>query len=171
LQGAAGLGQNVALAVDRNGHDLACYSKSHLFSFLDEDQHHESGNGPKPFTFAGVNGACFICYDLRFPELFRLVADECHIVCLIASWPQERQMHFDALLRARAVENQYYVLGLNRVGVGGGLRFVGNSAIYDPFGNLIDRAEGQPKLLMADIDPAQVKELRGQMPFLKDRRF
>ncbi len=171
LEGEGGKGHNIALAVDRNGRDLATYSKSHLFSFLDEEKFHLAGEGPAPFEFEGVQCACFICYDLRFPELFRLTADKCHAVFVIASWPNGRQLHWDTLLPARAVENQQYIVGVNRVGKGGGHQFDGGSAIYDPFGESLARGGDRECLLFADVDVARVQETRKAMPFLKDRRF
>ncbi|MCP4680637.1 MAG: carbon-nitrogen family hydrolase [Deltaproteobacteria bacterium] len=166
-----GKGHNVALAIDREGRDLASYSKTHLFSFLDEEKFHEPGDGPVPFEFEGVRCACYVCFDLRFPELFRLTADSCDAVFVVASWPNGRQLHWDTLLPARAVENQQYIVGVNRVGQGGGHQFDGGSAIYDPFGLPLARGEDSECMLMADIDPAKVSEIRSSMPFLEDRRF
>jgi omega-amidase len=162
---------NVALAVDRNGDDLALYAKTHLFSYTSEDQHHAAGDGPHPFTFEGVRAACFVCYDLRFPELFRNVADDCHVVFVIASWPAPRQAHWDILLQARAVENQLYVVGVNRVGEGDGLAFGGGTVVVDPSGRIIERKRDVEGLLVADIDPLEVASVREAFPFLKDRRF
>jgi omega-amidase len=127
LKADDGKGHNVAVAIDKTGHELAIYSKAHLFSYLGEDKFHEAGDGPVPFEFEGLRCACFICYDLRFPELFRLVADNCDAVFVIASWPRDRQSHWDVLLPARAVENQLYMVGVNRVGMGGGLEFLGSA--------------------------------------------
>lgn len=163
--------QNVALAVDRDGRDLALYAKTHLFSYMDEDQHHAAGDAPCPFVFDGVKTACFICYDLRFPELFRKVADDCDLVLVIASWPTPRRPHWDILLQARAVENQLYVVGVNRVGEGGGLSFSGSTVAIDPAGHVLGRLDDHPGLLYVDIDPVNVTGVRQALPFLKDRRF
>ncbi len=171
FQGAGKKGRNSALLVDRQGRDLAVYAKTHLFSFMDEHHHHEPGKEPELFELNGAKGTCFICYDLRFPELFRLTAESCDVVFVIASWPSPRQQHWDILLPARAVENQQYVVGVNRIGHGGGLDFTGGSAIYDPQGNQLAHANDREELLIADIDPQTVKDVRRKMPFLKDRRF
>ncbi|MCP4599678.1 MAG: carbon-nitrogen family hydrolase [Proteobacteria bacterium] len=171
LKGKHGRGRNVALAVNRDGRDLAVYTKSHLFSFLDENQHHEAGDGPVPFEFEDVRCACFVCYDLRFPELFRLTADTCDAVFVIASWPSARSRHWDILLPARAVENQQYVIGLNRIGTGGGHLFKGGSAIYSPLGAPLAQGKDREGLLIADIDPEEVAKVRESTPFLRDRRF
>jgi omega-amidase len=161
---------NVSLAVDRMGNDLALYAKIHLISLLDEEKDHSPGDLPVPFVLHGFGAACFVCYDLRFPELFRAVADDCALIVVIASWPSARQAHWDILLQARAVENQCFVIGVNRVGEGGGQAFTGGSAIIDPLGVVLAHGGERETLLFADIDPEEVSEIRSSMPFLKDRR-
>ena len=162
--------QNVSLAVDAKGNDLALYAKVHQIGLLGEDQSYEPGDWPAPFSLGALNACCFICYDLRFPELFRLVVDRCELIMIVASWPAVRQFHWDLLLRARAVEGQCFVLGVNRVGQGGDLNFVGGSAIIDPLGQVLAYGGDKEGLIMADIDPAKVAEVRSSMPFLKDRK-
>ena len=162
--------QNVSLAVDANGNDLALYAKIHQIGLLGEDQSYESGDWPVPFSLDALDACCFLCYDLRFPELFRLVVDRCELIMIVASWPAVRQLHWDLLLRARAVEGQCFVLGVNRVGQGGDLNFVGGSAIIDPLGQVIAHGGDKEGLIVADIDPAKVAEVRSSMPFLKDRK-
>ena len=166
-----GKGANAALAVAPDGSVMSEYFKTHLFRFLDEDEAHEAGAGPRPFGLAGAEAACFVCYDLRFPELFRLVSKTASLVIVIASWPAERQRHWDILLPARAVENQLYVVGVNRVGEGGGLSFSGGSVIVDPMGNTIASGGDREGIVMAEIDFGLVAETRAKMPFLQDRRF
>jgi len=170
LSRGTGRPQNVALAVGRDGRDLALYRKIHLIALLDENRSYDAGVSPEPFHIGKVGTACFICYDLRFPELFRAVADRCALMVIIASWPFERQGHWDVLLKARAVENQCYVLGVNRVGQGGGHVFTGGSAIIDPLGRVITHAGEVETLMLADIDPAEVHRVRTEMPFLRDRK-
>ena len=162
--------QNVALAVDRQGNDLALYAKVHLIAWLGEDRSHEPGDGPVTFSLHGIGAACFLCYDLRFPELFRAVQDQCGLIMVIASWPSGRQPHWDALLPARAIENQCFVVGVNRVGKGGDHTFSGGSAIIDPMGQVLAHGGDREGILLADIDPGKVEEVRAAMPFLQDRR-
>jgi predicted amidohydrolase len=170
LARAAAGPQNVALAVDRHGNDLALYAKIHQIALLGEDVSYEPGALPVPFQLGEIGAACFICYDLRFPELFRFVVDRCGLILVIASWPAVRQHHWDLLLRARAVESQCFVIGVNRIGEGGGHTFVGGSAIIDPLGQILAHAGDKETLLSAKIDPAMVTEVRSTMPFLKDRK-
>ena len=162
--------QNVSLAVDRYGNDLALYAKIHQISLLGEDASYEPGDEPVPFDLEEISAACFVCYDLRFPELFRAVVDRCGLILIIASWPEVRHPHWKLLLRARAVESQCYVVGVNRVGEGGGLSSLGGSAIIDPLGQIIALGDEKETLLLADMNPAMVAEVRSTMPFLGDRK-
>lgn len=171
LDAGGGKTKNCALAVDAEGRDLAVYAKTHLFSFMGEDDHHEAGAGLVPFKLGKLRCACVICYDLRFPELLRDGAEELDAVFVIASWPAKRRSHWDALLPARAVENQLYVIGVNRVGQGGGLDYDGGTAIYHPLGHALARADGGETIVTADVHAEEVDKVRKAMPFLKDRRF
>jgi len=161
---------NVSLAVAPSGSDAALYAKIHLISILEEDLHYDPGRLPAPFVLGDLNAACFICYDLRFPELFRSVVDTCGLILVIASWPEVRQAHWDALLKARAVENQCFVAGVNRVGEGGGHAFAGGSVILDPLGNPLARADSGESIVTADVDPGLVMNVRRRFPFLGDRK-
>ena len=165
-----GFAVNVALTVDRDGATLAEYHKVHLASLLGEHEAHAAGDGPRPFTLDGAGMACFVCYDLRFPELFRLVAEDAAVVIVIASWPDARQSHWDALLPARAIENQMFVVGVNRVGSGGGLDFAGGTTIVDPLGRVLAAGGDEEGVVSAVLDLEQVAEVRRQLPFLRDRR-
>ena len=122
------------------------------------------------FELEDIGATCFICYDLRFPELFRAVVDECGLILVIASWPAARQSHWDLLLQARAVEGQCFIVGVNRVGEGGGHTFLGGSAVIDPIGRVLAHGGDKEVLLLADVDPGMVREVRSTMPFLKDRK-
>jgi len=162
--------KNVSLAVDRHGRDVALYAKIHLFTPLGENVYYDPGERPVPFDIQGFRAACLVCYDLRFPELFRTIADHCELIIIIASWPAVRQTHWNLLLRARAVENQCFVAGVNRTGEGGGHLFSGGSAIIDPAGETVAEGGNKERLLIADIDQDRVGEVRTAMPFLKDRK-
>lgn len=169
-----GKGVNTALAVGpdvQNGQVLAEYGKTHLIATLGEDTAHVAGDQPAPFAIDDLTAACFVCYDLRFPELFRLVTDRCQLVLVIASWPNARQLHWDVLLQARAIENQCYVAGCNRVGEGGGLLFTGGSAVFDPQGKRLAWGADQAGVITAEVDAAEVARVRTELPFLRDRRF
>jgi len=128
--------RNCALAFDRSGMLLANYSKLHPFSFAEEDRHYAAGTETVLFSIDNMPSSVFICYDLRFPEVFRSVARTVHAIFVIANWPSSRIDHWETLLRARAIENQCFVIGVNRTGRdGNGISCPGASHTYDPMGN------------------------------------
>ena len=162
--------RNSALVFAPTGELAATYHKQRLFAYADEHRSYSAGDGPVVVDVDGVRVAPFICYDLRFPELFRRVAKDVDVIALIASWPAARRTHWDALLRARAIENQCYFLGVNRIGEGGGITYDGGSAAFDPWGapvtqNALPGAEGATTVL---ISRAEVSRVRDSYPFLAD---
>ncbi len=155
------------------GPDGACFSqtKLHPFSGADEGRYFEPGGAVGTFQFRGLRVTPFICYDLRFPEIFRVAADHTDLFVVIASWPARRRAHWRPLLLARAIENQAYVAGVNRIGEGGGLSYAGDTVLYDPWGEALLSPEPEVESLgFAEVDPARVAEVRGSFPALKDRR-
>ncbi len=145
------------------------YAKNHPFSFAGEDQYYDAGPGPTTFEASGVGVAPFICYDLRFATEFWDVAEHTDLYVVVANWPEARREHWLALLMARAIENQAYVVGINRVGDGDGLRYSGDSRIFSPLGETIAAAGSDEEILRATIDPSVVAETRTTFPFLADR--
>lgn len=166
LEGGQEKGRNSALIVDRSGCIRDIYIKRKLFSYQAEHLYHEPGLREVIFELEGVRISPFICYELRFPELFRKVANDVELIVVIASWPESRQEHWEVLLRARAIENQCFVAGVNRVGEGGGQRFRGGSCVYDPLGNCRAKLEEKEGIIVCDFDPMEVKEVREKYPFL-----
>lgn len=169
--GTGGGYHNSALLVDPRGALAAEYRKQKMFAFGGEDRAYAPGTGPIVATVEGVRVSPFVCYDLRFPELFRAVARETDVLVCIANWPAERQVHWDVLVRARAIENQSWMVAVNRVGRGGGLVFTGGSAAYDPWGEpivLATDADTTELALFVDVDVEKVAEIRSRYPFLKD---
>ncbi|MBW2109644.1 MAG: carbon-nitrogen family hydrolase [Deltaproteobacteria bacterium] len=160
---------NTAYIVDR-GAVAARYSKVHLFSPTGEDRFFRAGaKAVMANTTLGPIGL-MICYDLRFPELCRtVVLRGAHMVAVVAQWPQARIGHWDALLRARAVENLVFVFGANRCGRDGELVFGGHSRIVSPWGVVLARGRGRPESLLASIDITLVRDARRQIPCLKER--
>jgi predicted amidohydrolase len=164
-------GLNKALAFDTSGALIAEYAKMHPFSYAGEEKHYTPGQGPVTFDLAGAPSSVFICYDLRFPEIFRSVARDVKVIYLLANWPASRQEHWHALLRARAIENQCYVAGVNRVGAdGGGIEYVGGSCVHGPFGEEFLVAGKKEGVSVVDLDIASVESIRSQYPFLNDMR-
>ena len=153
------------------GEEILNYRKIHPFSMAGEDQAFVAGERVHTVMVEGVRVTPFICYDLRFPELFRSVAVHTDLFCVLANWPDPRRHHWSLLLQARAIENQAYVLGVNRSGFGDGLNYTGDSALVDPMGKVM--AEGTPgkeALVQGDVNPQEVYRIRKQFGFLADRR-
>jgi predicted amidohydrolase len=146
------------------------YAKVHRFASAGEDDHYAAGTGEITVDVDSLRVTPFVCYDLRFGDRFwaRAADSDCYVV--VASWPAARRTHWRALLVARAIENQAYVVGCNRVGIGGDVDYVGDSLVVDPFGEVLaDGKRGLETVLVADIDPARVATIRAQYPFLRDR--
>jgi omega-amidase len=162
---------NTAVFFDNHGLLLAAYSKIHLFPLMLEDRYLAPGNEiVHAETNQGATGLA-ICYDLRFPEIFRILAlRDCKIVFLPSEWPKPRLSHWQTLLRARAIENQMYVVACNRVGTSANYDFFGHSTIVDPWGETIIEGDDQEALLTAEIDLSVVDTARRKIPVFNDRR-
>ncbi|NUO63294.1 MAG: carbon-nitrogen family hydrolase [Gemmatimonadaceae bacterium] len=160
---------NAAIAADPRGEIRAVYRKQKLFAFAGEHEHYLPGEEPVIVGIEGVRVALFVCYDLRFPELFRAVARDVDAFVLVANWPAARRAHWDTLTRARAIENQAFMVAVNRVGRAGGIDYDGGSVAYDPWGDRLAehrRAPGDPAIVA--LDAARVAEVRKKYPFLED---
>ncbi len=138
---ATNKGKNMAYVLDPRGTVAAAYQKIHPFSFGKEDRFYQGGNKLGLFTVKGWKAAVVICYDLRFPGLFEVLAKhKPEVIFVIANWPKARIADWHALLRARALDMQSYVVGVNRIGEGNGLQYSGGSEVYGPDGVLICQA-------------------------------
>jgi predicted amidohydrolase len=146
------------------------YRKVHPFSHADEERYVRAGTELVTVEIGGVRCSLFVCYDLRFADEFWALAQSTDAYLVVANWPAKRRLHWSALLRARAIENQAYVVGVNRVGSGGGLDYSGDSAIIDPLGELLATGAGGETVLLADIDTDHVASTRDHFRFLQDRR-
>ena len=145
------------------------YDKIHPFSYGREDHHYAPGRGSITVDVSGVRVTPFVCYDLRFADVFWAAAAETDLYAVVANWPAARQDHWDTLLRARAIENQAYVLGVNRVGSGGALNYAGGSVLVDPFGEVVAAAGTTESVITGEVDLGRVAEIRATYPFLADR--
>ena len=149
------------------------YRKIHPFTYDGEHEHYDAGSELVTVEVEGLRLTLFVCYDLRFADEFWQQATETDAYLLVANWPAPRRNHWRTLLRARAIENQAYVVGLNRIGVGGGERpgvYAGDSAIIDPWGKRLVEAGDEEAILVAELDGAKVSEARRRFPVLRDRR-
>jgi omega-amidase len=146
------------------------YRKIHPFSFGGEEKHFRAGTDLVTVDIEGLRVSLFVCYDLRFADEFWQLAGDSDVYLVPANWPAKRRLAWTALLQARAIENQAYVVGVNRVGEGGGIDYVGDSRIVDPLGELLATASGGESMLLADISADTVRRTRDHFPFLQDRR-
>lgn len=163
---------NVAVLAGPDGERYK-YEKMHPFSFAGEDKVYRPGTTPLVVGLDGVRVAIFVCYDLRFADDFWELAHEVDCYVVVANWPAARREHWRTLLRARAIENQAYVVGANRVGAAGRSRdlpHAGDSAVIDPLGQVLVEGSNIETMLLADVLPERVESVRRRFPFLADRR-
>jgi predicted amidohydrolase len=146
------------------------YAKIHPFTYSGEHEHYTAGDKYLTVTLDGLRVSLFVCYDLRFADEFWLRAQDTDLYVVVANWPEPRREHWRILLPARAVENQAYVLGVNRVGTAKSLEYLGDSTIVDPLGRSLAEAAIGESVITADIDSSTVSATRTSMPFLQDRR-
>jgi len=146
------------------------YRKVHPFTYAGEHERFRAGSQPLTVQVGDLRVSLFVCYDLRFADGFWALAPDTDVYLVPANWPAARREHWTTLLRARAIENQAYVVGVNRVGTAGdGTQHSGDSRIISPLGELLAEAGDGETVLLADIDPAEVARVRARFPFLLDR--
>lgn len=165
-------GKNLSVTVKPNGKECCRYQKIQTITLAGETESHEQGTGVQHFMWGGFTVSPFICFDLRFPEWFRLAGEKgTNLFVVIASWPQTRIQHWITLLQARAIENQAYVVGVNRCGNDPNAYMPGGSMVVDPLGNILVDAGEQEGVVHAEIDVKTVNQVREQLPFLQDKQF
>lgn len=162
---------NTMLMVNNKGEYIKDYDKLHLFQLMDEHHYLKPGEKDGLFTFDDKLCASFICYDIRFPEWLRVHTSKgAEVLFVSAEWPKPRLDHWRALLISRAIENQAYVVAVNRAGTDPNNTFAGHSMIVDPWGEIVCEAEEGVEILTGTIDLTKVKEVRNKIPVFADRR-
>ncbi|MBG7609772.1 MAG: carbon-nitrogen family hydrolase [Anaerolineae bacterium] len=166
-----GRAYNTFVLFSPKGSPWAIYRKIHLFRLLNEDKYLQAGEklvfAKKPWDSVGLA----TCYDLRFPEIFQYYSQGgARLILLVAEWPKNRIMHWTKLLQARAIENQTFFAGVNKVGFSNSVRLGGCSAIIDPWGVPIVSNEDDDILLTAEIDLRETEKVRRYIPVRQDRR-
>lgn len=165
------LGRNESVLFAPDGSQMCRYQKIQPFSLGGEGNHYEAGSEVRLCQVEEFSLAMFICYDLRFPEHFRTAFEgKAQVMTVIASWPDKRDQHWVTLLQARAIENQCYMVGVNRCGVDPSLSYSGRSIIVDPLGEIIADAGNAECLIRADLDVDTVDSWRYSFPAWNDRR-
>ena len=163
--------QNSVVVFD-SGKSFVSYSKLHLFGFdQGEKLHFTSGNSFHTFSRFGVDIGLAICFDLRFPEMFGKLRDNgVSIIVIPAAWPQSRIRHWETLLKARAIENQFLVVGCNAVGTQNGITLGGNSMIVDPLGNVLSQSNYQSQVLaIVDFELGEIARSREDFPVHREK--
>lgn len=166
-----GVSRNEAVVFAPDGSELVRYQKMQPFSLSGEHLHYPAGPSQKIFEWQGVKIAPFICYDLRFPEIFRpAVKQGAELITVIACWPAKRSEHWVRLLQARAIENLAVVVGVNRCGEEPGLTFDGRSAAFDHMGVPLFEADSREQVITTQIDIEAARSWREFFPALRDMR-
>ncbi|MBR6090809.1 MAG: hypothetical protein IKP86_12810 [Anaerolineaceae bacterium] len=161
--------ENVYTIIGKDGSTVSEYVKIHPFSRSGEDRYFRGGNRIDVYTIENIPFSTFICYDLRFPELFRQICREIHAVIIPANWPEKRSEHWKTLLRARAIENQIYIFAVNCAGEMNGIYYSGNSCVIAPDGELAMSLSGKEGVLKYNfIDDTE--RYRKAFPVLDDIR-
>lgn len=170
MRGQDGQARNKALVFSPTGKLLALYAKMRLFTPGGEAEHYTAGQHPVTFRWGDWTVSPFICYDLRFPEVFREAAGthRPELFAVIANFPEKRVQHWVRLLQARAIENQAYVVGANRVGSDPYYTYSGRSVIIDPQGEILADAGNCEGCVSAQLDLAGLRRYREGLPFLAD---
>ena len=163
--------KNSAVTIGKDGRIISTYSKIHLFSPAKEDENFIPGINPGIFSLGPLTCGLAICYDLRFPALFRVYAQRGgQAVFVPAAWPASRIRHWELFIQSRAAENQMYVIGVNTTGTTPVDRYSGSSMAVDPHGTIISHANEAEQLLFMDLDPAEVAAARTALPVENDRK-
>lgn len=160
---------NSLVHFDSNGLIRARYRKIHPFSYAKEDESYSAGKELVTTNIEKMKIGLTICYDLRFPELYRLYGkDRTEIMINIANWPVTRIEHWKHLLKSRAIENQCFIIGVNRIGNDPFNKYNGCSAIYDPMGEEVLVCPNEEGIFITEVDLSKVEEVRNKLPFLDD---
>jgi predicted amidohydrolase len=167
----SGRGRNECVVYSPEGVEVARYCKLQPFTLGGESDNYVAGDQTCLFTWADFTVAPFICYDLRFPEIFRAaVRRGANLYTVIASWPIAREEHWITLLKARAIENQAYVVGVNRSGRDPNFVYPGRSIIVHPSGEVLADAGKEESFISAELNLEDLTEYRRKLPFLNDMR-
>ena len=162
---------NNAILIDADGTILANYTKIHPFSFSGEDQFFQAGNEICAVRLGTLTIGLTICYDLRFPELYSALGKQCDLIINIANWPVGRIDHWNTLLKARAIENQLFVAGVNRNGTdGNGLEYTKSSMVINPNGLSLMPILAERDVDIYNIESSFIEQFRQTFSTVQDRK-
>lgn len=163
------LAENHYSIINSSGTVVLDYIKMHPFSFADESKYFLPGNEVKYCKINHIKMSSFICYDLRFPEIFQVASQVASVIIVAANWPAKRTEHWKCLLKARAIENQVYMIGINCTGSQGETYYTGSSCVINPNGDIIYEISDGEELFICDIND-DVSMYQNNFPTKKDRR-
>lgn len=161
---------NTYVIINPKGEMLCNYDKIHPFSYAGEDRFYKKGDRLAFCEIDGITICPLICYDLRFPELFIAAAKKADLITVAANFGGPRDEHWLTLLRARAIENQVFVAGINRAGEDNTTYYKGHSMVVGPRGNVIHMADEKEGIFIADINKEEITEYKKEFPVYLDRR-
>lgn len=161
--------ENHYTIVNKNGEIISDYAKIHPFSYSGEDEKFQGGTDIVTFQLDDIIFSNFICYDLRFPEVFQIASKKANVILVPANWPEARSEHWKCLLKARAIENQVYVAAVNCVGEINGLHYSGDSCVIDPNGRMLVELSKAESVLEYELTD-DTREIRARFPVKRDRR-
>jgi predicted amidohydrolase len=162
---------NALVAFSDDGKEQARYFKIHPFSFVKENEHFQSGNQLAKMAMSEFEFGFSICYDLRFPELYSAIAKDCNVIVNIANWPKCRVDHWRTLLKARAIENQVFVIGVNRVGIdANGIEYELSSLIVNANGEFLQPLFSETEIDVYEINQQDLIDFRKLLSTRQDRQ-
>ncbi|MCX6237722.1 MAG: carbon-nitrogen family hydrolase [Bacteroidia bacterium] len=162
---------NTLVAFSPNGCEKVRYTKIHPFSFAGEDRFFQPGTSLAKIQIAEFSFGFSICYDLRFPELYSALSKDCDVLVNIANWPERRVNHWNTLLQARAIENQTYMIGVNRIGIdGNGLKYIRSSMVVNANGDFIDPIITEGEIDVFELNKQELIDFRNGFSTRQDRR-
>lgn len=161
--------ENHYTVVDKTGAVISDYAKIHPFSYSGEDKKFIGGENISYFELNGICFSSFICYDLRFPDIFQTASKRARVIVLPANWPASRSAHWKTLLSARAIENQVYILAVNCVGFIGGVDYTGDSGIINPNGDILVQKSAKEEIIYYELTD-DTESFRDAFPVKADRR-
>jgi predicted amidohydrolase len=161
---------NACTLFEPGGNEVLHYRKIHPFSLAGEQRVFMGGDRIHTAVVEEIRVTPLICYDLRFPELFRSAAARTDLYVVLANWPERRSHAWRTLLSARAIDGQAWVLGVNRVGDAEGVHHRGDTALVDPMGEVVETLSEESGVVAGDVDPDRVRKIRERFGFLDDGR-
>ena len=170
LRKADGKVYNEAVTLNDNGEIISNYSKIHPFSHGVEAKFFSGGNKIEWFDLKGITVSPFVCYDVRFPEVFQIASVKSRLIFVIACWPDVRTFQWDAIVRARAIENQAFVVAVNRTGDEMKYTYGGHSQIISPRGEILTELQSEEALITAEFDITEADIYRREFNLKADRR-